>query len=128
ARHPEGAAALLARLAQLGLVHTASAHGAERRYVLTALGQQYADTALSLDARVFSQLEHLEELRTDLLSTIAHELRTPLTALRTSLGLLLDPAVKPDPQARAQLLRTAEQSAERMQRLVADVLDLARFR
>ena len=59
---------------------------------------------------------------------VAHELRTPLTAVRTCVGLLRDPTVQPDREAHAQLLRTIEQSAERMQRLVADVLDLTRFR
>ena len=42
-------------------------------------------------------LDELERLRTDLLSTIAHELRTPLTSVRTSVGLLLDPASQPTP-------------------------------
>jgi signal transduction histidine kinase len=74
------------------------------------------------------QLTELERLRTDLLATIAHELRTPLTAVRTCVGLLRDPTVQPDPEAQARLLKTIEQSAERMQRLVADVLDLSRFR
>jgi PAS domain S-box-containing protein len=60
--------------------------------------------------------------------TVAHELRAPLTAVRTCVGLLRDPSVQPDPAAHAQLLKTIEQSAERMQRLVADVLDLTRFR
>jgi PAS domain S-box-containing protein len=60
--------------------------------------------------------------------TVAHELRTPLTAIRTCVGLLRDPTVQPEPEAHAQLLQTIEQSAERMQRLVADVLDLTRLR
>jgi two-component system phosphate regulon sensor histidine kinase PhoR len=60
--------------------------------------------------------------------TIAHELRTPLTAVRSCVGLLRDPNVQPNPRAHAQLLKTIEQSAERMQGLVTDVLDLTRFR
>jgi PAS domain S-box-containing protein len=60
--------------------------------------------------------------------TVAHELRAPLTAVRTCVGLLRDPNVKPEPAVRAELLKTIEQSAERMQRLVADLLDLTRFR
>jgi PAS domain S-box-containing protein len=60
--------------------------------------------------------------------TIAHELRTPLTAVRSCIGLLRDPTVQPNPEAHAQLLKTIEDSAERMQGLVTDVLDLTRLR
>jgi signal transduction histidine kinase len=127
-RRPAGAAALLARLARLGLVRVASGEGDRASYVLTPLGQQYAGGALGGQPEVAAQLEALERLRTDLLSTIAHELRTPLTAVRTSVGLLRDPGIRPDEAARAQLLERIARSAERMQRLVADVLDLARFR
>src|SRR5688572_28494653 len=84
----DGATALLARLARLGLVRVASGEGDRASYVLTPLGQQYADGALGAQPEVEAQLEALERLRTDLLSTIAHELRTPLTAVRTSVGLL----------------------------------------
>lgn len=125
---PEGAAVLLTRLAGLGLVRVASGEGGRATYVLTPLGQQYAGGALGGQPEVEAQLEVLERLRTDLLSTIAHELRTPLTAVRTSVGLLRDPGVRPDDAARAELLERIARSAARMQRLVTDVLDLARFR
>ena len=128
AGRPDGAALLLARLARLGLVRVATGAGDRASYVLTPLGRQYAGSALGGQAEVEAQLEALERLRTDLLSTIAHELRTPLTAVRTSVGLLRDPSIRPDEAARAQLLERIARSAERMQRLVTDVLDLARFR
>jgi len=73
-------------------------------------------------------LAEIEQVRTDLLSTIAHELRTPLTAVRTSVGLLLDPTLEPDHDERRTLLTTIDRNAMRMQRLVGDILDLARFR
>ena len=128
ARRPEGAAALLGHVARLGLARIAAGEGDATRFVLTPLGQRYAAGVLAAQSDVATELEKLERLRTDLLSTIAHELRTPLTAVRTCVGLLLDPDLSPDPAAREQLLRTIAQSAERMQRLVTDVLDIARFR
>lgn len=127
-RQPAGAAALLARLARLGLVRVAAGAGGHASYVLTPLGQQYTSGALGGPPEVAAQLEALERLRTDLLATIAHELRTPLTAVRASVGLLRDPRIRPDEAARAQLLERIARSAERMQRLVTDLLDLARFR
>jgi signal transduction histidine kinase len=73
-------------------------------------------------------LEELERLRTDLLSTIAHELRTPLTAVRTSVGLLLDARTTATAEQRVALLESIERNADRMQRLVGDILELSRFR
>jgi signal transduction histidine kinase len=117
---------LLDDLAGLGLVRVARGTGRERLYVTTSLGQQLVEEGLGGAASV--RLEELESLRTDLLSTIAHELRTPLTAVRTGAGLLLDPSSDPDDEQRRTLLQTIERNAERMQRLVADILDLSRFR
>lgn len=127
-RRPAGAAALLDRLTRLGLARVAIGEGAAARYVLTSLGQHYLETSLGGSATVEAQLAELERLRTDLLSTIAHELRTPLTAVRTCVGLLLDPTVRPDPATQEQLLTTIARSSERMQRLVSDILDLTRLR
>jgi signal transduction histidine kinase len=127
AQDRDGASALLSHLAELGLVRIAT-RGGEFRYFLTSLGQQHARATFAGQPELTVGLAALEQLRTDLLSTVAHELRTPLTAVRTSIGLLLDPDVEPEPALREQLLQSISQSAGRMQRLITDVLDLTRFR
>ncbi|MEZ4597018.1 MAG: ATP-binding protein [Chloroflexota bacterium] len=116
----------LDELAGLGLVRVARGAGPDRVFVATTLGLR-ARTALGDHGSAIA-LRDLEEMRTDLLSTIAHELRTPLTAIRTSVGILRDPASEPDPAQRGSLLETIERNAVRMQRLVGDTLDLTRFR
>jgi two-component system, OmpR family, sensor histidine kinase BaeS len=121
------AAVLLGRLAELGLVRTTRQNN-EKHYVLTVLGEQHAQATFAGQAELAGGLATLERLRTDLLATVAHELRTPLTAVRTSIGILLDRSVDPEPELREQLLQSISQSAERMQRLVSDVLDLTRSR
>jgi signal transduction histidine kinase len=73
-------------------------------------------------------MRELERMRTDLLSIIAHELRTPITVMRTLTGLLLDPASNPTAEQRRTMLETMERNAERMQHLIGEVLDLARYR
>ncbi len=78
------------------------------------------------EAEVEAERQQVERLRTDLLVTISHELRTPLTLVRTSIGLLLDS--DPDEVMRRRLLRNIKQSADRMNALVTDLLDLARLR
>jgi signal transduction histidine kinase len=127
ARLGEGVARrLLDELAALGLVRVARSTGEQRRYVLTSIGHQALRE--SLTAGHADGLSELERLRTDLLSTIAHELRTPLTAVRTSVGLLLDADSRPTAEQSRALLEAIERNAERMQRVVGDILDLARFR
>lgn len=124
----ERAADLLALLADQGLARVASYERGEARYVATSLGQRAAAALATADPELRIGLEELERLRTDLLATVGHELRTPLTAIRTSVGLLLDPGLEPSEGQRQQLLGTIGRSADRMQRLLAELLDLARLR
>jgi signal transduction histidine kinase len=123
-----GTSALLHELAGLGLARIARHNGDDRFHVLTSLGRQMLDGSLSADAGVVERLAELERLRSDLLSTIAHELRTPLTAVRTCVGVLRDPATTPSPAEIDTLLGTIERNADRMQRVVGDILEIARFR
>jgi signal transduction histidine kinase len=122
----------LGSLSELGLVrvggHVHGSSGGQAQYVATSLGQRVADAALAGRPELVPGLRELETLRSDLLATIAHELRTPLTAVRTSIGLLLDPGLDPSPEERQRLLITIGRSTDRMQRLLEDLLDLARFR
>lgn len=123
---PGLAEGLLEDLLGLGLVRVARGEGPHRVFVPTSLGARaLAGSVAGLGA---VSLADLETLRSDLLATIAHELRTPLTAVRTSIGLLTDASSSPTPEQRDTLLATIERNAERMSRLVGDILDLARFR
>jgi len=122
------AADLLADLARLGLVRVARHDGDDRHHVLTSLGRTMQRAGVGTDAGIEARLAELERLRTDLLSTIAHELRTPLTAVRTCVGVLRDPSNSPTEAELATLLSTIERNADRMQRVVGDILEIARFR
>jgi signal transduction histidine kinase len=121
---PNVVADLLGELESLGLVRIGRAEPV-REYVLTSLGRQLVDRGYWSDA---SSLKDLERLRTDLLSIIAHELRTPITVMRTMTGLLLDPASDPTAEQRRTMLETMQRNAERMQHLIGEILDLARYR
>ena len=72
-----------------------------------------------------SALEQMDVMRRDFVANVSHELRTPLTAL---LGFIetLQGAAKDDPAARARFLAIMAAEAERMNRLVADLLNLSR--
>lgn len=119
---------LLARATELGLARVVGYVDGEARYVATSLGLRSAAALAAADPELALGLTELERLRSDLLATVGHELRTPLTAIRTSAGLLLDPGLEPSEAQRQQLLGTIGRSADRMQRLLTELLDLARLR
>ena len=125
---PARAAAVLGELAGLGLVRIARHDGDDRLHVLTTLGRQMLSGTLGSDAGLGERLAELERLRSEFLSTIAHELRTPLTAIRTCVSVLRDQATDPSPAEIDTLLGTIERNADRMQRVVGDILEIARFR
>lgn len=118
---------LLDELVSLGLVRMNEA-GKSPLYIRTPLGDQMAASNVSEGGELAARLAELERLRSDLFVTVAHELRTPLTAIRTAVGLLLDPATRAASAKREELLQTVERNAERLQRLADTTLELARFR
>jgi len=117
----------LDELSDLGLLRAVSS-STDTRYYVTPLGERLLEASFAVNAPEADMLAEVEQMRTELLSTIAHELRTPLTAVRTSVGLLLDPAVVPTKDEHRSLLVAIDRNATRMQRVVGDILDLARFR
>ena len=72
-----------------------------------------------------TDIEHAGQIRRDFVANVSHELRTPLTAL---LGFIetLKGAAKDDAVARERFLTIMEREAERMNRLVGDLLSLSR--
>ena len=124
---PERARELLIELMHLGLVWVAETEAPRLRYVRTPIGNRLAHQ-IATDSELRVGLGELERLRSNLFTAVAHELRTPLTAIRTAVGLLLDPATRAAPAQRQQLLQTIERNAERLQRFTDDALELARFR
>jgi signal transduction histidine kinase len=122
------AEARLDELCRLGLTRSVGKPERDRQYFLTPLGERLLGVSIAGSRDQADLLAEIEQMRTDLLSTIAHELRTPLTAVRTSIGLLLDPAIEPNPAEHRSLLEAIDRNATRMQRVVGDILDLSRFR
>jgi len=119
---------ILARLDSLGMARVAGYETGDARYVRTSLGERVAGTIVTADPEIRIGMEELERLRGDLVATVGHQLRTPLTAIRTSIGLLLDPGLEPSDAQRQQLLGAIGRAADRMHRMLAELLDLARLR
>jgi signal transduction histidine kinase len=72
------------------------------------------------------RLQEAEELERNFLMTVSHELRTPLTAIRGHVDALRE-GVAGDEASRAESLGVIAAEAERLERLVGDVLDLAKL-
>ncbi len=71
-------------------------------------------------------LINLSERRIRFVSTVTHELRTPLTTLRLYLDMLTGGMVK-DEETKQEYLSTLNEETERLNRLVANVLDFSRL-
>jgi len=67
-----------------------------------------------------------EEMRSSLLSTVSHDLRTPLAAITGASTTLLDTSVRVTEMQRKELLETICEEADRLERLVANLLDMTR--
>jgi two-component system phosphate regulon sensor histidine kinase PhoR len=72
-----------------------------------------------------SALRRLEDVRRDFVANASHELKTPLTAIRGFSETLLDDEL-PAP-LRRQFVETVKANADRLQRIVDDLLDLSRI-
>ena len=73
------------------------------------------------------QLRELERMKSAFVSTVSHELRTPLTSVRGALGLVLGGATGELAPRTRDLLRIAHQNAERLIRLINDILDIEKL-
>jgi two-component system sensor histidine kinase KdpD len=102
----------------------------EQRDLLEALGRHAAvaldRVRLAEEARRAALRAKTEELRSGLLSAVSHDLRTPLAAITGAGTLLLDEGVA-DPALRRELTTTVVEEAERLERLVSNLLDMTRL-
>jgi signal transduction histidine kinase len=73
------------------------------------------------------ELSRTDALRSRLIATLAHDVRNPLTTIRGTLKTLARHSDRLDDRTRSELIATADRQAERMERLAADLLDLARM-
>ena len=72
-------------------------------------------------------LEETDRLRRALLNSVSHDLRTPIAAIKASASSLLDREVAWDGEQREDFLVTIDEEADRLARLVANLLDLSRI-
>ena len=123
-RHPL-AAERLAQGAADGSVEMVGIGGADRRYEVNV-------TTVAPGQRVVHMIDRtgrhaVEKARVDFVANASHELRTPLSALLGFIETLRDEATGEDAQLRARFLSVMDKEAQRMQRLIDDLISLSRI-
>lgn len=103
---------------------------ADQRAFLEALARQAAlaldRMRLAEDARKAALHAQTEELRSGLLSAVSHDLRTPLATITGAATTLRDDGDLP-PATRRDLTEAICEEAERLERLVSNLLDMTRL-
>jgi two-component system sensor histidine kinase KdpD len=92
---------------------------------LIALALERADLAKEAE-RIRVQME-TEQLRNSLLSAVSHDLRTPLSVVTGAASTLMESDLTLDRQVQRELLGSILSEAERLNRLVANLLDMTRL-
>lgn len=99
--------------------------------ILSAAADQLAQAVrrdrLVMEATEAEVARRSEALKTALLDSVSHDLRTPLASIRAAAGSLLDPEVTWTRDEQRDALRSIDAEAERMNRLVRNLLDLSRI-
>jgi two-component system sensor histidine kinase KdpD len=79
-------------------------------------------------ARIAQLDAETNQLRAAMFSSVTHDLRTPLASIKAGVTSLLDANVRHDETQERELLTTILEETDRLNRLVGNLLDLARIR
>ncbi|HEY7814487.1 MAG TPA: HAMP domain-containing sensor histidine kinase [Nakamurella sp.] len=120
---------LIARVVSAPLRRTADlardmGRGARNLRVPIAGPREVADVSIAVN-ELADALQHSESRQRDFLASVSHELRTPLAGISGQAQALADGLIAESEQA--QVGRAIGGEAARMDRLVSDLLDLARL-
>ncbi|GAB2603914.1 sensor histidine kinase [Kribbella endophytica] len=130
-RRPEDGDAEIPGREDLVLVLQGRSLAADERRLVGAFAAHAAalvDRArLSEAAAEAKPLAEADKVRTALLRAVGHDLRTPLASAKASVTSLRSNDVEWSPSERDELLETADESLDRLNRLVDNLLDLSRL-
>ena len=91
------------------------------------LGQAVVRDRLAAEATAAEVARQGDALKSALLDSVSHDLRTPLSAIRATAGNLMDPDVASTAEAQRLAAQSIDREADRLSRLVRNMLDLGRI-
>ncbi len=74
-----------------------------------------------------ASLKEADRLKSALLASVSHELRTPLTSIKTAVAGLKDDSIQLEPDEKQEYLEVIDEEADRLGRLISNMLDLSRI-
>jgi PAS domain S-box-containing protein len=77
--------------------------------------------------KVNKELQKLDQLKSDFVSTVSHELRTPLTVTREAISQVLDGVCGEINEEQQQFLFMSVEGIDRLARLIEDLLDISKI-
>lgn len=102
-----------------------------KKRILSLFADQTAQAieriTLAEQTRQFKLLQATEKLQNALLNSISHELRTPLVSITGTLSFLETEGKNLDTPTRQSMVETAREEADRLNRLVGNLLDMTRL-
>ncbi len=113
---------LTSPLREMATATEAMARGDYERRVTATSRDEIGALARAFN-KMASELAETDHLRRELIANVSHELRTPIASLQVRLENLVDGVEQPDTETLTMMLR----QAQRLGRLVAQVLDLSRL-
>ncbi|HWB74957.1 MAG TPA: ATP-binding protein [Nannocystaceae bacterium] len=102
----------------------------ERAYLPRAsplVGHEGDVIGVSVIVQDVTRLRRFDQLRNDMIATVAHEFRTPLTSLRMAIHLVIEGAAGEPTAKQLELLSAGRDDCERLQSIVDDLLDIAKL-
>jgi PAS domain S-box-containing protein len=136
--HPEDLETDLRQVQQV-LAREIRSYQLEKRYLHKAGHTVWAQLSVSLvsdgprplyfvaQIQDISERKSIESAKAEFLTMVSHELRTPVTALRGALGILAAGAAGELPPKAQALTALADRNADRLHRLVNDILDIEKI-
>jgi K+-sensing histidine kinase KdpD len=110
-----GAATLVAAVVVLVRARRFAERGYEKQ-------ERYRSQVFDAELSALTRLQEANRIREDLVASVSHEFRTPLTAIRGSAATLVARGDRIPPEARETLLRGIVEHADRLNKLLEDML------
>lgn len=104
--------------------------GEDRRLLsmlATTAGRLWRTEQLAVQARRAEELARIDEVRASLLAAVGHDLRSPLAVIKASVSTLRQDDIHLAVAEQQQLLASIEANADRLNELIANLLDMSRI-